>query len=165
MKRWIVLVVLWIVVGVPVVLLLGFLGVPLPFGIAWILAFAAALLIAQQSFLDESGPWPPPPPEQFQRGSDVSRLAWAVDARTGVVGMALRRRVSALADRRLGEYGLSAHAADADEVDAILGPGAHAALVAAEMRRPDLERLLRALEEPPVRPNRSPSATTTPERA
>ncbi|MGN8027687.1 hypothetical protein [Microbacterium sp. 22242] len=153
MRRWIVLVVLWIAVGVPVALLLDFLGVPLPFGIAWILVFAAALLIAQQSFLDESGPWPPPPPEQVQRGSEVSRLAWAVDARTGVVGIPLRRRVSALADRRLREHGLSLENADAAAVDAILGPGAHAALIVAEMRRPDLERLLRALEAPPVPSN------------
>lgn len=163
MKRWIVLVVLWIVIGVPVSLLLSLLGVPLPFGIAWILAFAAALLIAQQSFLDESGPWPPPPPEHSRRGSDVSRLAWAVDTRTGVVGMSLRRRVTALADRRLREHGLSVQVADADAVDAILGPGAHAALVAAEMRRPDLERLLRALEQPPVPSTRPLSATTTTE--
>lgn len=157
MRRWIVLIVLWIVLGVPVALLLDFLGVPLPFGIAWILVFAAALLIAQQSFIDESGPWPPPPPEQFPRGSDVSRLAWAVDARTGVVGMPLRRRVSALADRRLREHGLSLEDADAAAVDAILGPGVHAALVVAEMRIPDLERLLHALE--------SPSVPSTPERA
>jgi hypothetical protein len=163
-KRSIVLVVLWIVVGVPVAAS-RIPRCPAPVRNRLDPRLRRALLIAQQSFLDESGPWPPPPPEQFQRGSDVSRLAWAVDARTGVVGMALRRRVTALADRRLGEYGLSAHDADADEVDAILEPGAHAALVAAEMRRPDLERLLRALEEPPVRPNRSPSATTTPERA
>lgn len=163
MKRWIVLVVLWIVIGVPVALLLSFLGVPLPFGIAWILAFAAALLIAQQSFLDESGPWPPPPPEQFQRGSDVSRLAWAVDARTGVVGISLRRRVTALADRRLREHGLTAQDADADAVDTILGPGSRAVLVAAEMRRPDLERLLRALEQPTVPSTRPLSATTTTE--
>ena len=150
MKRWIVLIVLWIVVGVPVALLLEFLGVPLPFGIAWILVFAAALLIAQQNFLDETGPWPPPPPEQLQRGSDVSRLAWAVDTRTGIVGMSLRRRVLALADRRLREHGLTADDADADAVDAILGPGAHAALSAKELRVPALERLLRALESAPV---------------
>ncbi len=157
MRRWIVLIVLWIVLGVPVALLLDFLGVPLPFGIAWILVFAAALLIAQQSFLDESGPWPPPAPEQFARGSDVSRLAWAIDARTGVVGMPLRRRVSVLADRRLREHGLSLEQADAAAVDAILGPGAHAALIVTEMRSADLERVLRALESPPV--------PSTPERA
>ncbi|MFJ4166752.1 hypothetical protein ACIPY5_14460 [Microbacterium sp. NPDC089698] len=157
MRRWIVLIVLWIVLGVPVALLLDFLGVPLPFGIAWILVFAAALLIAQQSFLDEAGPWPPPAPEQFQRGSDVSRLAWAIDTRTGVVGMSLRRRVSALADRRLREHGLSLEREDAAAIDAILGPGAHAALTVAELRSPDLDRLLHALE--------SPSVPSNPERA
>ncbi|MBS1906539.1 MAG: hypothetical protein JST33_08225 [Actinobacteria bacterium] len=157
MRRWILLVVLWVVIGVPLALLLDFLGVPLPFGIAWILVFAAALLIAQQSFLDESGPWPPPPPEQVQRGSDVSRLAWAVDSRTGEVGPTLRRRVSALADRRLQQHGLSPGQAGAADVDAILGPGAHAALHGARMRTSDLARILRALEGPP--------APSNPERA
>ncbi|GAA4488736.1 hypothetical protein GCM10023171_28740 [Microbacterium panaciterrae] len=144
------MIVLWIVLGVPTALLLQFLGVPLPFGIAWIIVFAAALLIAQQSFVDESGPWPPPAPEQLQRGSDVSRLAWAVDARTGVVGLAFRRRLMAVADRRLRAQGVRPEEADAAAIDAILGPGAHAALAAKELRRTELERILHALENPPT---------------
>ncbi|MBS1697600.1 MAG: hypothetical protein JST25_04265 [Actinobacteria bacterium] len=150
MTRRIVVLALWVLLGVPVVLLLDFLGVPLAFAIAWILVFAAAMLIAQQSFLDESGAWPPAPPQVLQRGSDVSRLAWSIDTRTGMVGPSLRRRVTALVDRRLREHGLHTEPADAADVDAILGPGAHAALTGAVLQRADLERILQALERPPV---------------
>lgn len=149
MRRPIVMTVVWVVLGIPVVLILGFLGVPLAFGLAWILVFAAALLIAQQSFLDESGPWPPPPPQPVQRGSDVARLAWSIDTRTGMVGPSLRRRVTALADRRLREHGLQPETADPAVVDEILGVGAHAALNGPVLQRADLERLLHALEHPP----------------
>ena len=157
MTRRIVVIAAWIVLGVPVALLLDFLGVPLPFAIAWILVFAAALLIAQQSFLDETGLWPPVAPDQIRRGSDVSRLAWALDTRTGIVGPAFRRRVSALAERRLRAQGVPPEEADAAAVDAILGPGAHAALTASELRIPELERILHALE--------SASAPSTQERS
>lgn len=150
MKGRILIVVAWIALGIPVALLLAFLGVPLGFAIAWILVFAAALLIAQQSFLDESGPWPPAPPDAPQRGSEVSRLAWSIDARTGTVGPSLRRRITALADRRLREHGVRPETAGAADVDAILGAGAHAALAGPILRRAELERLLYALENPPV---------------
>lgn len=56
MRRRILTIALWVVLGIPVVLLLGFLGVPTEFAVAWILVFAAAALIAQQSFLDETRP-------------------------------------------------------------------------------------------------------------
>ena len=78
MRRPIVMAAVWIVLGVPVVLFLGFLGVPLVFGAAWILVFAAALLIARQSFLDEAGPWPPAPPSTTPRASSpiACRRTW-----------------------------------------------------------------------------------------
>ncbi|UXW87264.1 hypothetical protein NFX31_07050 [Microbacterium azadirachtae] len=150
MRRPIVLAAVWILLGVPVVLFLGFLGVPPVFGAAWILVFAAALLIARQSFLDEDGPWPPPPPQPLQRGSEAARLAWSIDTRTGMVGPSLRRRITALAERRLREHGLPPETADPAGVDAVLGAGAHAALTGPVLRREDLESLLRALEQPLV---------------
>ena len=73
-----------------------------------------------------------------------------MDTRTGVVAPSFRRRISALADRRLREYGVAPEAADPAAVDSVLGTGAHAALAAAELRRPELERLLHALENPPA---------------
>ncbi|MBS1675099.1 MAG: hypothetical protein JSS74_14180 [Actinobacteria bacterium] len=148
MKGRIIIVVLWVMIGVPLAALLQFLGVPLPFGLAWILAFAAAVLIAQQNFVDESEAWPPAPPAPVQRGSDVSRLAWAIDTRSGMVGPSLRRRVSVLAERRLREHGVDPDLADEGAVDAVLGPGAHSALTAPVMLRGDLERILRTLEDP-----------------
>ena len=150
MRGRILIVVAGIVLGVPVALLLGFLGVPLEFAIAWILVFAAALLIARQSFVDESGPWPPAPPDPPRRGSDVSRLAWSIDTRTGTVGPGLRRRITALADRRLREHGVQPETAGPAAVDAILGAGAHAALTGPILQRAELERLLQALEHPPI---------------
>lgn len=145
----VLMIVPWVLLGVPVVLLLALLGVPLPFGIAWILVFAAAVLIARLSYVDESEPWPPAPNRPPHRGSDVSRLAWTVDTRAGVVGGSFRRRIRALADRRLREHGVLPEHADAATVDAILGPGAHAALAAPPLRLGELERLLQALEQPP----------------
>lgn len=150
MRGRILIIVAWIALGVPVALLLAFLGVPIEFAIAWILVFAAALLIARQSFLDDSGSWPPAPPDAPQRGSDVSRLAWSIDARTGTVGPSLRRRITALADRRLREHGLQPETAESSAVDALLGTGAYAALTGPVLRRAELERLLQALEHPPV---------------
>lgn len=150
MRGRVLIVVVWIALGIPVALLLAFLGVPLEFAVAWILVFAAALLIARQNFLDESGPWPPAPPDIPRRGSDVSRLAWSIDSRTGAVGPSLRQRITAIADRRLRAYGVRLDTAEASAVDAVLGPGAHAALTGPVLRRAELERLLQALEHDPV---------------
>ncbi len=120
MRGRVLIVVVWIALGIPVALLLAFLGVPLEFAVAWILVFAAALLIARQNFLDESGPWPPAPPDVPRRGSDVSRLAWSIDSRTGAVGPSLRQRITAIADRRLRAYGVRLDTAEASAVDAVL---------------------------------------------
>ncbi|MDQ4213005.1 hypothetical protein [Microbacterium capsulatum] len=160
--RRIVLVGLSVLLAVPVALLLMFLGVPLPFAISWILVAAAAVLVLRQSLIDDAGEWPPPLPERVEHGSDVSRLAWAIDPRTGVVGFAFRRRVTALMHRRLNESGVDPDTADAETVDAVLGPGAHAALAARDLHRKEVERILDALENPPgARADRPMAPPTT----
>src|SRR5690606_17909312 len=99
--------------------------------------------------VEEGSSWPPPRPSH-DRGSDVSRLAWAINSSTGVVGPGLVRRVRSVVVHRLAVRGL-----DLDDdshrprIDALLGEGIRSALDAPVIIREELDRILDAIEELP----------------
>lgn len=101
------------------------LGVPGAFAWGWGILVAAVILmlgirLPEDPRLDAPGR----SPGHRYIGSEVSRLAWAINAESGTVNEAVTRRVRATLRRRLARLGVDvddpAHAADADR---LLGAG------------------------------------------
>ncbi|WP_245958717.1 hypothetical protein [Microbacterium bovistercoris] len=155
MKGRIVLGVIGLLVAGALVLVMTGLGVPVEFAIAWLLILGVILLATRQSFIEEGGAWPPEPPTVLLRGSDVSRLAWSINPRTGVVGHVIVARVERMLRRRLAHQGLDLDdPAQHAHIDALIGPDIREVLGGREVRRRDLERVLAAIERIPQDDNR-----------
>lgn len=151
MKGRIVLGVIGAVIGGVLLLLAATLGVPVEFGLAWLGVIVVVGVVSRLSFFEDAGVWPPEPPSRTGRGSDVSRLAWSMNTRTGIAGHLIVRRVENLLRRRLRSHGLDLDdPAHAVEIDALIGDGVRELFRAREMRRTDLERVLDALDRLPT---------------
>jgi len=134
-------------VAAVVLVLLGALGVPTLFAASWLLIVLTIALVSRQVFFDEASLWPLEQRRRAERGSEVSRLAWSINSRTGVAGHVVVRRVQNVLRRRLAHRGLdlddpAQHAA----IDALLGPGVRDSLHNREVQAADLERVLDAVE-------------------
>ncbi|GAB3598813.1 hypothetical protein [Microbacterium tumbae] len=150
MKGRIVLVVIGLLFTAGLVVAAAVAGMPPLFVIAWLVLVIAIGVITRQTLFSEDTAWPPPAPEPPFRGSEVSRLAWAVNTRSGIVGLGLVRRLDRAVRHRAAAHGLDpedpAHVA---EIEALFGPGIRTALEARVVRRDDVERILAALESVP----------------
>ncbi|MDA4893484.1 MULTISPECIES: hypothetical protein [unclassified Microbacterium] len=136
-----------VALAIPVLAVLVTLGAPWGFSIAWLLLVAAGVVVARRTVFDDTGTWPPAEPERPVVGSDVSRLAWSINPRTGVAGHAIVRRVQRVVRRRLSRRGLDLDdPASAARIDALLGQDLRKALTAKEVRRDDLRRILDAVD-------------------
>jgi len=135
------------VVTVIVLVVLGVLGVPVAFGASWLLIVLAIVLVSRQIFFDEGPFWPPERRRHAERGSEVSRLAWAINSRTGLAGHVVVRRVQNVLRRRLAHRGLDLDdPAQYAAIDALLGREVRDALHKREVHAADLERVLDAVE-------------------
>ncbi|MFJ4225788.1 hypothetical protein [Microbacterium sp. NPDC089695] len=150
MMRRVLLVALGAALVILVPLLLAAVGAPYEFALSWALIGVALVLVTRPTLIDESGAWPPAAPSSGMQGSDVSRLAWAINSRTGVVGHALLRRIDRVVRRRLARHGLDPDVpADRSRIDELLGAGVPDPLRAGEVSRADVERILDALDRLP----------------
>lgn len=123
------------------------LGVEVTFPVAWGIAAGAVTMVVMGFASFEHPRWPPPrKPEETIRGSEVARLAWSFDVRSGVAGFAVKRRIRALAERRLAEHGLTLDPEDLQAVRSLLGDAGTRALTAATVRRDDINATLDALD-------------------
>lgn len=104
---------------------LTLLGVQREFAWGWGLLVAALALILRIRIPDDPrADAPGRPAEQSYVGSDVSRLAWSIDSRTGTVTETVTRRVRATLTRRLARIGVDVEAEDQrQQVDQHLGDG------------------------------------------
>jgi hypothetical protein len=147
MRGRIVLAGIGALVALGVLLLLAQLGVPFAFALSWLIILLTIAVATRQGFLDETGAWPPPEREREVRSSQVSRLAWSINIRTGVAGHVVVRRVQNVLRRRLAHLGL-----DVDDplqhatIDAMLGAGLRESLHRREVQRADIERVLDAMD-------------------
>lgn len=147
MKGRVVLACIGVIMALGVLLLLAQLGVPFAFALSWLIVLLIIALATRQSFLDETAAWPPPEREREVRNSQVSRLAWSINIRTGVAGHVVVRRVQNVLRRRLAHLGL-----DVDDplqhatIDALLGAGLRESLHRREVQRADIERVLDAMD-------------------
>jgi len=134
-----------------VVLLLAQLGFPAPFVVAWLIVVLAIVLAFRQDFIEVGAAWPPVKPNRGTRSSEVSRMAWAINARTGVVGHAVVRRVQGVLRRRLAHRGLDLDdPAQHERIDVLLGHGVRDALHRREVQRTDIELVLDAIDRIPT---------------
>lgn len=127
-------------------------GVPFAFGLAWVLLLGALVVLSRQVLLDDDGAWPPAKPESRIVGSEVSRLGWSIDSRTGIAGRAIVRRIEKVLRRRLARLGWdlddpAQHAA----IDEVLSAGVREVFQRTVIRRDDLENVLAALDRLPER--------------
>lgn len=135
------------VVGGLLMVALALLGVEMPFAIAWGILVIVAFAIAQPVLSESIPVWPPKRIPPRRRGSEVSRLAWSFNERTGLIGPLLVRRVRSLVSGRLARRGL-----DLDdplherEIDALLGAGVRESLSKEALKIAELERVLDAAE-------------------
>lgn len=139
-------VVFGVVAAALVAVALILVGVEPLYGAGWgIVAGAATLVIASVTSLGWAT-WPPmkEPPEPTT-GSEVARLAWSFDPRTGVAGYAVKRRVRALAARRLADHGIDLSTADDATLVAALGATATGTLRSESPTMPDIRTTLDAL--------------------
>lgn len=130
--------------------MLAALGLPPVFVVSWILVILAVGIGTRLSAGDDARSWPPERPSRTQ-GSEVSRLAWAINSSTGIVGPALVRRLRAIASHRLEILGLDLETVtDHPRIDVLLGGGIRDVLDAPAMRHDDLDRVLDAIENLPT---------------
>jgi hypothetical protein len=145
----ILLVALGLAAGAGIVFVLGLLGVPAEFAATWVLLLAAVGMLGRAGLL-EHGSWPPPRPQTRPRGSEVARLAWNINPRTGEAGLLIVRRVQRILRHRLARFGLDLDdPADDAAVDALLGSGIREIFTHAEVTRTDLERVMGAIDRLP----------------
>ncbi|MFD4960990.1 hypothetical protein [Microbacterium sp. NPDC058389] len=145
----ILLVVLGVVAAAGIVFLLDGLGVPAAFAAAWLLLIVAVGLLSRAGLVDDES-WPPPRPERRPRGSEVSRLAWNINSRTGAAGFVVARRVERVLRRRLARLGMDLDDPDqGPAVDALLGDGVREVFARPVVQRADLERVMTAIDRLP----------------
>lgn len=150
MKTRLMIVGAGVVLAAALVLLLAQLGFPVPFVLAWIVVVLVVALAARQVFFEEEAAWPPEEPRRERRGSEVSRLAWAINSRTGVAGHMVVRRAQSMLRRRLAHHGLDLDDPTQHErIDALLGRGVREGLHRREVQRTDIERVLDAMDRIP----------------
>ncbi len=138
------------VLALAVLLLLGQLGFPEAFVLAWMILVAAVVLACRQEFIEVGPVWPPEKRSRNPRGSEVSRMAWAINTRTGVAGHVVVRRVQSVLRRRLALRGLDLDdPAQHARIDALLGEGVRDALHRREVQRTDIEIVLDAIDRIP----------------
>jgi len=149
MKGRVVLGLIGAVASVALIAVLASFGLPPSFLAAWILLIVAVGVASRNLFDEDEPSWPPARPSQL-RGSAISRLAWTINRRTGVVAAPLVRRVRSVVDHRLALRGL-----DLDDethharIDELVGPGLRTTLTAREIRREELDRVLDAMDRLP----------------
>ncbi|MGN6219331.1 MAG: hypothetical protein ACTHNQ_07500 [Microbacterium sp.] len=148
LKR-VVLGMLAVAAGAGIVYLLDRMGVPAGFAAAWLVLLLALGLLTRAGLLDE-GSWPPARPERRPRGSEVSRLSWNINSRTGEAGFLIVRRVQRVLRHRLARLGLDLDDPGQEtEVDTLLGPGIRETFSRPEVTRADLERVMAAVDRLP----------------
>ncbi|TQM34991.1 hypothetical protein [Microbacterium kyungheense] len=152
MKR-VLLILVGVAAGAGIVVLLDRVGVPAEFAAAWLLLIVAVGLLSRAGLPDD-GSWPPARPERRPRGSEVARLSWNINSRTGEAGFLIVRRVERVLRHRLARLGIDLDDPDqSSAVDDLLGAGIRDTFARAEVTRADLERVMTAIDRLPTPTN------------
>src|SRR5690606_37907609 len=100
------------------------------FAMAWAVLAGVLVLCAQVAGPDvPRSDAPDLSVDRERRGTDVARMGWSLNARTGEAGALITRRVRSTLRLRLKRWGLDAeNPADLPRIDVLLGPGLWARL-------------------------------------
>jgi hypothetical protein len=141
---------LWIALGIGAAVALGLstLQLPVVYTSGWGLLIAAGALLLGIRFADD--PRDDAPGRELgaeYTGSEVSRLAWAINLHTDTASEAVVRRVRATLRRRLLRHGIDVDdGRQAARVDELIGTGLWARLNGPRTRVADLREALAAAE-------------------
>lgn len=167
----------WIAAGIALIaatIVLMLLGLEPMFALSGgVLACALVLLTALRGAEAVIHEGPSREPDSPTRGSEISRLAWAFNPRSGVAGEIVSRRVRALLRRRLVRRGIDVDDPNqADRLDAVLGTGLWQRLNGRQVQNIDIrraldaaDRLVSASEDPHEPTPNTPQPTRKQERA
>lgn len=141
----------WVAAGIALIgftIALIFFGLEPMFALSGgVLASALVLLTALRGAeaVVEDGPQDEPEPPT--RGSEISRLAWAFNPRTGVAGEIVSRRVRTLLRRRLARHGIDVDdPAHSDRLDGVVGAGLWQRLSGRQVQNIDIRRAMDAAD-------------------
>lgn len=124
------------------------IGFAAPYPIAFALIVGAVALLAAFVIPDDPRVDAPriPLPDDV-RASEVSRLAWALNTRTGTAGARVTRRVRGILQHRLQRLGIDPDdPADRGRRDALIGPGLWSRLADSGADLADIVRALDAID-------------------
>ncbi|WP_417556393.1 hypothetical protein [Microbacterium sp.] len=140
----------WIALGVGAAVAVGLsmLQLPVVYTSGWgLLVAAGALLFGIRLADDPRGDAPGRERGAEYTGSEVSRLAWAINLRTGTANEAVVRRVRATLRRRLLRHGVDVDdEQQAPRIDELIGTGLWTRLNGRRTRVSDLREALAAAE-------------------
>lgn len=140
----------WIALGVGAVVALGLSALQLPvvYTSGWGMLIAAGALLFGIRFADDPRADAPGRERGAEyTGSEVSRLAWAINLRTDTANEAVVRRVRATLRRRLLRHGVDVDdERQAVRVDELIGAGLWARLNGRRTRVADLREALAAAD-------------------
>lgn len=137
-----------LVVGAVVGAALTLVGLSAAFAWGWaVLAVSIVFAVRMVMPDDPRADAPGPAPTADYVGSDVSRLAWAINIRTDTVNEAVTRRVRATLRRRLLRHGVDVDdELQAGAVERLLGDGLWSRLTARRTTVADLRDAIAAAE-------------------
>lgn len=126
----------------------SFIGVEFSFAVAWGILAGILALSSRVALPDEPRAGAPDiEVGPARRGSEIARMAWSINSRTGLAGALITGRTRRLLAHRLKRIGL-----DIDdphqraEIDALIGGGLWDRLKGRDTTRTDIERALEATE-------------------
>lgn len=127
-------------------ILFSVIGVELSFAVAWGI-FGGVVALGSRIILPDDPRAGAPDIEvgPARRGSEIARMAWSINSRTGAAGALITRRARRLLAHRLERIGLdieNPHQRAA--IDALIGSGVWDRLAGRDPTRPDIERALEA---------------------
>ncbi|MGO2747473.1 hypothetical protein [Microbacterium sp.] len=136
-----------VTVVVGLILLLG-VRVEATFAVSWAILVGILVLCGQLALPEDlRTDAPEMPMNQEQRGTEIARMAWSLNPRTGEAGVLITRRVRGILHHRLLRRGVDtedpAHRA---QIDALVGGGLWERLNGPGTKREDIERALAAIE-------------------
>ena len=159
----------FIAIGAAVVVALALFGFGFtwPFVIGWSLLICAVGLLGQLAMPLEPGfdaPRGEAGPDR--RPTEISRMAWALNTRTGIAGQQITRRVSAILRHRLLRQGIDPdEPRDRARLFALIGPELWDRLTGPAPTIVDIERALDAVDRlnagTPGEPSPAPRAPAT----
>ena len=135
-----------IVAAIVALILLWIVGVEVSFAVAW--GILGGILVASWQPILPDDPRADAPVVEVgpaRRGTQIARMAWSINSRTGMAGALITGRARRLLAHRLKRVGVDVEDPEQRaQVDALVGNGVWDSLTGRDTTRTDIERALEA---------------------